>query len=289
MHDFSGPSPVSSHAPDLRPIRLRRTVRVGLRLLGRSGPEHSAQRTKRSNGYAGIPPSDGWTAHHEIDVECVGAPDPVTGYLVGIQEIDAVVRERAVPLMERLAHEAPDDPAHVPGKLAAAVSEAPALRHARVTALTWRPGPFVSHTWSDTMPDAALLAERFEFSAAHRLHCPQLSDEENRRTFGKCNHPSGHGHNYRVEVAVRVPTGPGAAPMTAATLEAIVLREVIDRFDHRHLNADCPEFASLNPSVENIARVCHGLLEGPVRAGGAALHRVTVWETEKTSATFPAA
>jgi len=80
-----------------------------------------------------------------------------------------------------------------------------------------------------------------------------------------------------------------ANKLDSATMPAIALREVIDRFAHRHLNADCPEFASLNPSVENIARVCHGLLEGPVRAGGAALHRVTVWETEKTSATFPAA
>jgi 6-pyruvoyltetrahydropterin/6-carboxytetrahydropterin synthase len=76
--------------------------------------------------------------------------------------------------------------------------------------------------------------------------------------------------------------------MTAAALEAIVMREVIDRFDHRHLNADCAEFAALNPSVENIARVCHGLLDAPVRSGGARLRRVTVWETEKTSATYPA-
>ncbi|NBP51088.1 MAG: 6-carboxytetrahydropterin synthase, partial [Actinobacteria bacterium] len=177
-------------------------------------------------------------------------------------------------------------PARVPAILAAAI--APALPpHAPVTELTWWPGPFVSYTWSSTMPEHAIVAERFEFSAAHRLHCPGLSDAENRRIFGKCNHPGGHGHNYRVEVAVRVPTGAGAQPMTAAALEAIVLREVIDRFDHKHLNVDCAEFASVNPSVENIARTCHGLLEAPVRAGGAELHRVTVWETEKTSATYP--
>lgn len=269
-------------------MRLRRTVRVGLPIQGPQPGEDSGPKARRGNGFAGIPPSDGWTAHHEIDVDCVGAPDPVTGYLVGIQEIDAAVRGIALPLMERMSRTGSTDAASVPGRLAAAVAGAPALRHARVSAVTWRPGPFVSHTWSETMPDAAILAERFEFSASHRLHCPQLSDEENRRTFGKCNHPGGHGHNYRVEVAVRVPTGPGAPPMTAAALEAIVLREVIERFDHRHLNADCPEFAALNPSVENIARVCHGLLEDPVRAGGAVLHRVTVWETEKTSATFPA-
>ena len=55
------------------------------------------------------------------------------------------------------------------------------------------------------MPGTALLSETFEFAAAHRLHCPDLTEAENRRIFGKCNNPNGHGHNYRVEVAVRVP------------------------------------------------------------------------------------
>lgn len=138
------------------------------------------------------------------------------------------------------------------------------------------------------MPDHATLTEHFEFSAAHRLHCPELGDDENRRIFGKCNHASGHGHNYRVAVSVRVPVGTGEPALGVGTLASIVNRCVIDRFDHRHLNVDCPEFAALNPSVEHIAMVCHGLLEREVRAAGAKLERVTVWETEKTSASYPA-
>jgi 6-pyruvoyltetrahydropterin/6-carboxytetrahydropterin synthase len=63
---------------------------------------------------------------------------------------------------------------------------------------------------------------------------------------------------------------------------------VLDRFDHRHLNVDCVEFAELNPSVENIAQVCHDLLSDEITAAGAALDHVTVWETAKTSATYPA-
>jgi 6-pyruvoyltetrahydropterin/6-carboxytetrahydropterin synthase len=267
-------------------IALRRTVRVGVCPTDKADAQASGAERRR-NGLAGIPPADGWAAHHEIDVECVGAPDPQTGYLVGIQEIDAAVRHHAVGVLRDGAARGDVPPATVPAAIAAAIAHAlPA--GAPVRSVRWRPGPFVSYTWERRMPDHALLAERFEFSAAHRLHCPQLSDEENRRTFGKCNHPSGHGHNYRVEVEVAVPTGPAAPPMTSAALEAIVMREVIDRFDHRHLNADCAEFAALNPSVENIARVCHGLLDAPVRSGGARLRRVTVWETEKTSATYPA-
>lgn len=274
--------------PARESISLRRAVRFGISLGGSSDTQGSGAVAGSGNGFAGIPPADGWTAHHEVEVECRGAPDPVTGYLIGIQEIDAAVRARLRPLLASMlvSLERPT-PSRAVGLLARSLEGAlPAT--AVVTELAWRPGPFVTHTWRRTMPDHAILAERFEFSAAHRLHCPDRSDEENRRIFGKCNHPNGHGHNYRVEVAVLVGTGPGAVPFTSATLESVVNRVVIDRFDHKHLNIDCPEFETLNPSVENIARVCHALLAPATEAAGAALHRVTVWETEKTSATFPA-
>ena len=137
------------------------------------------------------------------------------------------------------------------------------------------------------MPDTALLTEHFEFSASHRLHVPALGDEENRRIFGKCNHPGGHGHNYRVAVTVAVPVG-GAPAAPVDALARIVGHWVIDRFDHKHLNADCAEFRELNPSVEHIAMTCHGLLRAPLAAEGLELRSVTVWETAKTGATYPA-
>ena len=180
----------------------------------------------------------------------------------------------------------PRSPAAIVRRLAECLS-AHLPAGARLVRLRWSPGPFIHHDWNASMPDHAVLVERFEFSAAHRLHCPSLSDEENRRIFGKCNHASGHGHNYRIAVGVRVATGDAAA-RPAEALEAVVARCVLARFDHRHLNVDCPEFASLNPSVENIARVCHGLLAGPLAEAGMPLDHVTVWETEKTSATYPA-
>lgn len=280
--------PIFPNFPARESISLRRAVRFGISLGTPSNPQGSGAILAPGNGLAGIPPSDGWTAHHEIEVECTGVPDPSTGYLVGIQEIDAAVRGRVRPLLGSLmsSSERPTPSAAV--ALLARALEGTLPPAAAITEVAWRPGPFVTHTWRRTMPDHAILAERFEFSAAHRLHCPDRSDEENRRTFGKCNHPSGHGHNYQVEVAVLVGTGPGAAPFTTSTLEAVVSRTVIDRFDHKNLNVDCAEFSNLNPSVENIARVCHALLEPATKAAGAELHRVTVWETEKTSASFPA-
>lgn len=129
------------------------------------------------------------------------------------------------------------------------------------------------------------LTQCFEFSASHRLHVASLSEDENRRVFGKCNNPSGHGHNYRVEITVAgEASGPTGRVVELPMFEETVRREVIDRFDHKHLNTDTAEFAALNPSVENIARVIWELLRdkfAPVR-----LKRIRVWETAKTYAEF---
>jgi len=123
--------------------------------------------------------------------------------------------------------------------------------------------------------------EQFEFSAAHRLHVQGLSDEENRALFGKCNNPNGHGHNYVVEVTVDLPGPAGGGPPAARALAEAVKREVIDRYDHRHLNLDVPDFAALNPTVENIAAKVFERLRA-VPDLGEHLERVRVHETAKT-------
>ena len=136
--------------------------------------------------------------------------------------------------------------------------------------------------------DKVLVRQMFEFSAAHRLHVPGLSDAENERIFGKCNNPGGHGHNYRVEPAIAVDP---AKPLTVDAIERITDSLVIERFDHKHLNDQTTEFApggGLNPSVENIAKVCFGLLQGPIGEAGGELRAVTVWETDRTCCTYPA-
>ncbi len=269
-------------------IALRRTVRIGIPASAAGMQRKISPKEPHRNGFAGIPPSDGFTAHHEVTVECIGVPDARTGYLIGIQEIDALVRAHLAPLLESFfcsAH--PIHPADAVTQMGD-VLQRNFPQAIPLSTIQWFPGPFVNFLWSTSMRDQAIMTEQFEFSAAHRLHCPELSDDENQRTFGKCNHPSGHGHNYRIAVAVRVRTRAGAPALTTGALEGIVTRTVLDRFDHRHLNVDCVEFAELNPSVENIARVCHDLLSDEITAAGAALDHVTVWETAKTSATYPA-
>ena len=83
----------------------------------------------------------------------------------------------------------------------------------------------------------AHFGRRYRFSASHRLHVEALSEEENRRTFGKCNNPFGHGHNYVVEVTLSGPVDPVTGMVVnLSDLDLFAQREVLDLFDHANLN-----------------------------------------------------
>lgn len=100
----------------------------------------------------------------------------------------------------------------------------------------------------------AHFSRRYRFSASHRLHSPALSEGQNRDTYGKCNNPHGHGHNYFLEITV---AGPIAADtgfvVELPKLDALIRREVLDRFDHTHLNRDATFSGAFVPSTENLA------------------------------------
>jgi 6-pyruvoyltetrahydropterin/6-carboxytetrahydropterin synthase len=117
------------------------------------------------------------------------------------------------------------------------------------------------------------------FNAAHRVHNPALSDAENRALYGKCNNPSGHGHNYRLEVSVTGEVDPQSGyVMDLAVLRDLVRREFVDLVDHRHLNVDVPFMSGVNPTTENFILACWRLLEP--RVAPARLVRLKLWETE---------
>jgi len=124
------------------------------------------------------------------------------------------------------------------------------------------------------------VTRREEFSASHRLHNPDWSEERNREVFDKCNNPHGHGHNYIVEVVVAGEIDPDTGYVVdLKQLKRVIREEVVERFDHKHLNYDCPEFAHLVPTAENIARVIWDLLAEKIPAGK--LHCVRLYETER--------
>jgi 6-pyruvoyltetrahydropterin/6-carboxytetrahydropterin synthase len=103
------------------------------------------------------------------------------------------------------------------------------------------------------------LTRRYRFAASHRLHTPLLSEDANRRVYGKCSNPYGHGHNYFVEVTVSGPVDPATGMIAnLGQLDPFVETHILDAFDQKYLNEQVPEFApekSLVPTTENLCRV----------------------------------
>lgn len=131
------------------------------------------------------------------------------------------------------------------------------------------------------------ILRKEHFNAAHRLYNPAWSDEKNDVVFGKCNNPNWHGHNY--EFIVRL-IGE-IDPQTGFVYDLKQLRElmqehIVERFDHKNLNLDVPEFKSLNPTAENIVVVIYNILRAQIDPR--LDMKVTLYETERNFVEYPA-
>lgn len=123
------------------------------------------------------------------------------------------------------------------------------------------------------------VCRRVNFNAAHRLFRKDWSDDKNNEVFGKCNNPNYHGHNYVLEVWIdgEIDSETGYV-IDLKILKEIIYTEIVERFDHRNLNLDCPEFENLIPTAENIILVCWKLLRSSLDDR---FHlRLKLWETE---------
>lgn len=126
------------------------------------------------------------------------------------------------------------------------------------------------------------------FNAAHRLHNPKWSDEENRRVFGLCNNPNYHGHNYELEVKVSGDVDPETGYLIdLKVLKDLIREEVEERFDHKNLNLDTEEFKTLNPTAENICYVIWQRLRS--RLDERYDLTVRLYETPRNYVEYPAA
>lgn len=122
------------------------------------------------------------------------------------------------------------------------------------------------------------LTRKCEFSASHFYHNPAFSPEDNRRLFGKCNNPNGHGHNYTLEVTVKGKVDPRSGfVVDLKQLKEVMNREVLEALDHRFVNKEVPEFRDQIPTTENLAIYVWRRLESKLRV--ARLHRVRLYET----------
>jgi len=258
-------------------FRLTREVRFAIN----DAPDDQIG-SRPTNSYAGYPSLTGLGYFFAVRITLAGELDGRTSYLLNIKQVDEAMRQLGVPLVSRAIHR---EEFGGGGKLAQRLFEE--LRycwpdHVHLHDMRLSLSPLLSlDVFASEFP-MVRLSQKFEFAASHRLHVPTLSDAENARTFGKCNNPHGHGHNYELQVTLRGVPHPDGTLMNVPAMESIVARNVIDRFDHKNLNVELPEFKDVVPSVENIAKVIYEILEPKFGEAGATLASVTVWETSKT-------
>ena len=227
--------------------------------------------------------------YYELQVTCKGRVEPVSGYFINIKQIDQAVHRHVLPQFEQWLAGEPGGEGMAMGSAMRRLIEllGPPLDE-QVQSVCLRLTPMHSLTIRSMDMDHVIIRQQYEFSAAHRLHAPQLGDEQNRRLFGKCNNPAGHGHNYRLDVAVRVPINSAGHLPGVEQLDQVVDEAVIAKLDHKFLNVDVEQFADLNPSVENMAKVIYQMLEPRIGelADAVELDSLSVWETQKTVCTY---
>ncbi len=216
-----------------------------------------------------------------------GAPDPRTGMVVNIKDVDAVMRRHIEDVLDHhfLNLDVPYFHDHVPtlenlsrfiwGQLA------PRLSRCRLVSIR-----VYEHEgfWMDYQGDERMyyLTRSYSFSAGHRLHSDALSEEENKRVFGKCNNPTGHGHNYTLEVTVRGPQDERTGTIgDIFKLDGIVQERVLADYDHRFLNTDVAEFKGVVPTSEHIVQAIWKRLSPHLRSPQ--LFKLRLWETGRSA------
>ncbi|QYJ67332.1 6-pyruvoyl trahydropterin synthase family protein [Flavobacterium litorale] len=129
------------------------------------------------------------------------------------------------------------------------------------------------------------VSRKAHFNAAHRLYCPDWTDEQNDAVFGKCNNPNFHGHNYELVVSVTGTVNPKTGyVIDMKVLKDIIKDEVEEPFDHKNLNLDVPEFSELNPTAENIVVVIWNKIRK--RIDSAMALEVVLYETPRNFVTY---
>ncbi len=241
-----------------------------------------------SNSYASKPAGEGLTLFLELAVELVGPVKPDTGLLVNVSEIDRSVRRFAVPVFAQEIRKYLGRGEHVPLRTVLQILRS-AYEHladkfeaARVDRLTLKLNPFRKLMMDTKAPGTMYFSEKFEFAATHKLWNEAFSERRNFDIFGKCANPTGHGHNYLVEVTVATPAdGP---TLKIGEFERTVDARLMQLVDHKNLNLDVPEFRQRIATVENLAAFAWERLAD--KFDPARLHCVTVWESDRTYCSY---
>ena len=282
---MSFPVPASRPAPKPTVSLSRATTFSAGRRLFRSG--WSEQHNREVFGLDARPHG------HEYRLEAAycGPISDDDGMILNVVDLKPVMERCVAPLREAWLE---DDLAHDIGRPTAENlaqwlwRRLPArIERAHLYRLKLRQGRHVSVEIGASPPRSDItmkVSRSYEFAAAHRLFVPTLTESENSARFDRCANPAGHGHNYGLEVWVEgTPDPESGFIINPALLDVLVEQEVYARFDHKHLNVDCPEFAEadLVPTSENLASLIFELLGARLRREGYRLARVGLRETQK--------
>ena len=275
------------------------------------------------NSYVSKPAGEGLSIFFELCVELIGKVEPATGFVANVIDIDNNVRKYAVPIFAKRIREDFQQGEHIGFPEVAELLKsswgqlADKFGAAKLGALSLKLNPFrkvvvdpVGNSMRGDNPaqtpleaDCSLLtgqkegiskgsdgedyrmiyfSEKFQFAATHKLWNDNFSAERNLEVFGKCANPAGHGHNYIVEVTIK--KAAKGESFCIGDFERIVDENLIKVVDHKNLNVDVPYFTKAIPTVENITTFAWENIVG--KFGEAALHCVTIWETDKTSCSY---
>lgn len=224
--------------------------------------------------------------NYVLEVTAKGRVDEETGMVVNIKDIDDVLRGRIV---SRFAQKSIND--EVPGFETTTPCIENLLPYLRGLASDLPGGAVLSHLriyetpafygeW-DKETEKVTLTRSYEFAASHRLHQDAISPEENVRLYGKCNNPTGHGHNYVLEVTVGGEPDPHTGfIIDFEALDAAVEERVLLRYDHKHLNTDVPELVGKVTTSEVVATEIFKALDGRVPG---VLERIVLKETDRSA------
>jgi 6-pyruvoyltetrahydropterin/6-carboxytetrahydropterin synthase len=223
--------------------------------------------------------------NYVLDLTVSGTVDPSTGMVVNIKRVDDALKELVVSEFDQRS---------INDEIPYFQDRAPCLEN------------LLTYIWAKLSPPGALpeecklerirleemptfygeldgrqmtLTRSYEFAASHRLHSPVLDQATNESLFGKCNNPAGHGHNYILEVTVTGELNTDTGMMTdLASMDKAVESQVVDRYDHKNLNEDLPEFQGKMTTTEIVAQEIFNRLQGNLPAK---LTRIRLWETAR--------
>lgn len=217
-------------------------------------------------------------------VSAAGPVDPENGMVVNIKWIDDVLQSEVVSKFDQKSIN--DEVSEMSGRVPSLENLLDSFRtklaelpgNVQLRALKLEETPLLYGEWNSE-DDMLTVTRVYEFAASHRLSVPQLSEDENRKLFGKCTNPHGHGHNYVLEVTVTGPQDPVTGFVCDLDkLDAIVEKEIVDRYDHHNLDLDIPELSGQNTTSEVVATAIFDRLVGVLPW---TLKRVRLFETAR--------